>query len=155
MSAFMHWFGATHSKRWHVWRGTTGTGSVYQGRFKALPVQQDVHFLTVCRYVERNALRAGLVNRAEDWPWSSLSQRLRNRNTVPLDVWPIPQPSNWVELVNGSEVSGDLVGVRRSVARGAPYGAPHWVEQAARQLGLESRLARPGRPRKKQPRVSF
>ena len=38
---------------------TTGTGHLYQGRFNAFPVQTDGHFLTVCRYVERNAPRAG------------------------------------------------------------------------------------------------
>jgi putative transposase len=49
---------------------TRGTGPVYQGRFKALPIETNRHFITVCRYVERNAVRAGLVTRARDWPWS-------------------------------------------------------------------------------------
>lgn len=44
LSEFMHWLTLTHSKRWHVYRGTNGTGSVYQGRFKAFPVQTDRHF---------------------------------------------------------------------------------------------------------------
>jgi hypothetical protein len=57
----------------------TGTGPLYQGRFKSFPVQQDEHLLTVCRYVERNPLRAGLVSRAEEWRWSSLSYRAQNR----------------------------------------------------------------------------
>jgi putative transposase len=40
--------------------------------FKSFPVQEDGHLLTVCRYVERNALRADLVERAERWAWGSL-----------------------------------------------------------------------------------
>ena len=36
------------------------------------PIQQDEHLLSVVRYVERNPLRAGLVERAQDWRWSSL-----------------------------------------------------------------------------------
>jgi putative transposase len=40
--------------------------------FKSFPVQTDEHFLTVARYVERNAVRAALVTRAEEWQWSSL-----------------------------------------------------------------------------------
>lgn len=48
-----------------------GNGSVYQGRFKPFPVQTDEHFLTVARYMERNAMRAKLVGRTEDWQWSS------------------------------------------------------------------------------------
>ena len=50
---------------------------VYQGRFKSFPVESDEHFYAVVRYVERNALRAGLVERAEDWPWGSLHHRAR------------------------------------------------------------------------------
>ena len=43
--------------------GEGGMGHVYQGRYKSFPVQDDFHYLTVCRYVERNALRAKLVRR--------------------------------------------------------------------------------------------
>jgi putative transposase len=56
----------------HAHRRTAGTGHLDQGRFKSFSVQSDEHFLTVHRYVERNALRANLVGRAEDWRWGSL-----------------------------------------------------------------------------------
>ena len=48
------------------------TGHIWQGRFKAFPIKEDVHLLTVLRYVERNPVRASLVSRAEDWAWSSM-----------------------------------------------------------------------------------
>ena len=64
LSRFMGWLTLTHTQRWHAHRGTGGTGHVYQGRFKSFPVQADEHFLTVCRYVERNALRAKRVKKA-------------------------------------------------------------------------------------------
>ncbi len=57
LSQFMRWLTLTHTQRWHAYRRTAGTGHLYQGRFKSFPVQSDEHFLTVCRYVERNALR--------------------------------------------------------------------------------------------------
>ena len=53
-------------RRYH--RQSYGSGHVWQGRFKAFPIQDDAHLLTVLRYVERNPLRAGLVDRAEAWP---------------------------------------------------------------------------------------
>ena len=148
LSAFMQWFTATHSKRWHLCRGTTGTGSVYQGRFKAFPVQSDKHFLTVCRYVERNALRAGLVRRAEDWPWSSLAQRLRNCNSVPLEAWPVLQPDCWIDLLNEPEPASEVQRVRRSIVRGAPYGESAWAKRIERDLDLASTTRERGRPRK-------
>ena len=61
VSGFMSWVTLTHTKRWHGYRHTTGTGHVYQGRFKSFLIQQDAHFLTVCRYVERNTVRAQLA----------------------------------------------------------------------------------------------
>ena len=58
LSEVMRWLTVTHTQRWHSHFHTAGTGPVYQGRFKSFPVQSDEHFLTVARYVERNALRA-------------------------------------------------------------------------------------------------
>jgi putative transposase len=63
LSRFVGWLTLTHTQRWRAHRGTTGAGHVYQGRFKSFPVEQDEHFFTVARYVERNALRAGLVRK--------------------------------------------------------------------------------------------
>lgn len=71
MGRFMKWIGGTHTMRYHAHYHTCGLGRVYQQRYKSFPIQDDDHFLVVCRYVERNALRAGLVNRAEDWRWGS------------------------------------------------------------------------------------
>jgi putative transposase len=65
LSEILRWITVTHTQRWHVQHDTAGTGSVYQGRFKSFPVQTDEHFLTVARYVERNALRAKLVKQAK------------------------------------------------------------------------------------------
>ena len=72
LSEVMRWVTVTHSQRWHAHRHSSGTGPVYQGRLKSFPVQTDEHFLAVARYVERNALRAKLVERAEGWQWSSI-----------------------------------------------------------------------------------
>jgi putative transposase len=76
MSNFLRWVSLTHTMRLHAHDGTGGQGDVYQGRLKRFPVQDDEPFLLVCWYVERNALRAGLVRRAEDWKWGSLNRWL-------------------------------------------------------------------------------
>ena len=77
LSQFVGWLTLTHTQRWHAHRKSIGSGHVYQGRFKSFPVQEDEHFYTVARYVERNAQRAKLVRRAEDWRWGSLHRWLR------------------------------------------------------------------------------
>jgi len=72
LSRFAGWLTLTHTQRWHAHRKNSGSGHLYQGRFRSFVVESNAYFLAVCRYVERNALRAGLVMCAEDWPWCSL-----------------------------------------------------------------------------------
>jgi putative transposase len=152
LSRFVGWLTLTHTQRWHAHRRSTGSGHVYQGRFKSFPVQDDAHFLAVCRYVERNALRANLVERAEDWAWGSLSRWSRGNAAEKslLAAWPLRRLAGWVEEVNRPQTKAELAALRRSVARGCPYGEPLWSEQTARRLGLESTQRPRGRPRKEE-----
>jgi REP-associated tyrosine transposase len=148
LSPFMHWLTVTHARRWHLSRGTIGTGSVYQSRFKAFPIQTDAHLLTVCRYVEQNALRAGLVRRAQDWRWSSASDVGRNGNTICLSPWPIPRPADYVAWVNETPPTEQLGRVRWSVLRSRPFGGAAWTVRTAADLGLARSLRPVGRPRR-------
>ena len=93
LSRFMAWLTLTHTHRWHAQRHSAGTGHVYQGRFKSFPVQADEHFYTLCRYVERNALRAKLVPRAEQWRWGSLHRWKSGtaKEKAALAAWPLPR----------------------------------------------------------------
>jgi putative transposase len=72
LSGLMYWVTMTHTTRHHAHYQSTGSGHLYQGRFKSFPIQSDEHIYVVCRYVERNALAAGLVSRAEHWRFGSL-----------------------------------------------------------------------------------
>ncbi|HWP41498.1 MAG TPA: transposase, partial [Tepidisphaeraceae bacterium] len=89
LSEFLRLVTVTHTQRWHAHYQRVGTGPLYQGRFKSFPIERDEHLLTVCRYVERNPLRGGLVERAELWPWSSLWKRTNQQpQQVPWLTWP-------------------------------------------------------------------
>ncbi len=150
LTAFLRWLTHTHTMRWHAHHHTAGTGHLYQGRFKAFPVQTDEHFLTVCRYIERNALRANLVLRAEQWRWSSLWRRESGAGESKslLSEWPVERPDNWLEMVNQPQSAAELEAVRRCVTRSAPYGSASWQMHTARRLGLEFTLRPRGRPRR-------
>ena len=147
----MQWLTLTHTQRWHAHRHTAGSGHLYQGRFKSFPVQSDDHFLTVCRYVERNALRAGLALRAEDWRWGSLARcHTSDADAEPrLCRWPIDKPKDWTSRVNMAMTPEEEEAVVRSIRRGQPYGAESWQKRTAARLGLESTIRPRGRPKKK------
>ena len=57
LGRLMGWIGVTHVRRHHEHSHRRGTGHLYQGRFKSFPVAEDKYFLTLCRYVEGNAVR--------------------------------------------------------------------------------------------------
>ena len=67
LGRLMGWVGVTHVRRHHEHYHRRGTGHLYQGRFKGFPVAEDEYFLTLCRYVEANAVCAKLVESAQQW----------------------------------------------------------------------------------------
>ena len=82
-------------RRYHEHYQTSG--HVWQGRFKAFPIQEDEHLLSVLRYAERNPLRAGLVSRSKRWPFSSL--KLFGQPDLPawFSLGPVPRGRDfWV-----------------------------------------------------------
>jgi putative transposase len=143
----------THTRRWQEHYQQVGVGHLYQGRYKSFPVQEDAHFLTVARYVERNALRAGMVQRAEDWRWSSLWRRVGrggdpHRVALPMAIWPVEQPIDWLTWVNQPQTQSEVEAQRRSVHKGKPFGDSQWQDSTTKALGLESSHRKPGRPKR-------
>ena len=156
VSEFFRWLTVTHTQRWHAHYHTSGTGHLYQGRFKSFPVQEDEHFLIVARYVERNPVRASLVRSAQEWRFSSLARREARRQAGGKDSarflgrWPVPFPRLWNDHVNQAETEAELSSLRQSVRRGNPFGNAAWRDAKVQELGLQSTLRPPGRPRKEQ-----
>ncbi len=97
---FMQWVTATHAMRWHRNHKTVGKGPVYQGRYYSREIDGVADLVRVCRYVERNALRAGLVRRAQDWPWSSLAERMQSKPKVTLQPARFLTSEAWIDYVN-------------------------------------------------------
>lgn len=150
LSDFMRLLTVTHTQRWHAYHYTAGTGPLYQGRFKSFPIQQDEHFLNVCRYVERNALRARMVRSAENWPWCSLAKRQHKQMPewlLPPEQWPVIPPRNFTALLNRPQSTAEIEALQLCIKRGRPYGNPHWQEKTARNLNLQSTLRPRGRQR--------
>jgi putative transposase len=142
----MQWLLTAHVRRYHQWHESSG--HVWQGRFKAFPVEQDAHLLTVLRYIEQNPVRAGLVTRAEEWQWSSAHAWRDATRAASLDVGPVPRPEPWLDWVNGPMEAVEVQHVRQSVNRGAPFGSAAWAAVTATILGLEASLRPIGRPQK-------
>lgn len=90
------------------------------------------------------------MRRAEQWRWGSLYRWKRGSTEDKqfLSTWLVSRRPGWLDYVNQPQAEAELTTLRRSVARGAPYGGEAWSTQAVRRLGLETTLRTRGRPRK-------
>jgi REP-associated tyrosine transposase len=102
LGRWMQWLLTAHVR---CYQHYCSSGQVWQGRFKAFPIEQDDHLLTVLRYVERNPLRAGLVEQAENWRWSSLHHWRVNSSLNGIDPGPVPRPERWIEWDESAALS--------------------------------------------------
>ena len=146
LGRWMQWLMTAHVRRYHKHHGTSG--HVWQGRYKAFPIQEDGHLLAVLRYVERNPLRAGLVAQAQDWPWSSLRWWGRSDSPSFLAEGPVAKPQGWIDRVNRPQSEAEEKALRLCIQRNRPFGTDSWVALTAADLGLESSVRPRGRPKK-------
>ncbi|MEJ7593809.1 MAG: hypothetical protein WKF77_19900 [Planctomycetaceae bacterium] len=96
------------------------------------------------RYVERTPL----VERSQDWEWSSLKPTVRSGPEGLLSDGPILKPSHWTHHVNGVQTEAELRSLRRSFALSTLFGDTRWQKTTAKQLALESSPRPRGRPKK-------
>ncbi|WP_305908092.1 transposase [Methylomarinum sp. Ch1-1] len=146
LSRFMQWVLTSHVRYYHKKNNTSG--HVWQGRYKSFIVERESYYITLMRYIEANAKRANLVKNAEDWPYSSLYERL-HKNRDLLNTSLIKPNDAWTGYVNKPIYAKELVKIRNSVNRQAPLGVEHWQQKTAAEFGLLSTLNKRGRPNRK------
>lgn len=135
VSAFMRQMTSTHAHRWQKAPHGDGVGDVYQGPFQSFPVESDEHLDTVCGYVERNRVRAGLVERAEAWvSGQCLGSAASRRSSGPVSRCMARRPTN--RLAGAREPTAD-----RRRTRGAT--PKHGAWSALWQPSLAGRDSQP------------
>ena len=146
---FMGWFTKTQTQRWHSSHGTIGHGHLYQGRYKSFIVNTDEYFSTLMCYIEQNPLRAKLVQKSEEWRWSSLYRRkfgTTNQKSL-LNDWPVPVQNDYNMRVNTILSEKSLNNVRQSITKGSPLGGEGWRTDLIKALNLGYTQRNVGRPK--------
>lgn len=150
LGLFMGWLTNTHTRRWHTAKDTVGQGHLYQGRYKSFLCEKDSHFLTLVRYVERNAKKANLVKKAEDWHWSSVWRREYGspEQKKLLSSWPVDEPKRYLDWLNQPQTQEEEDILERSIAKDIPFGSDSWIEKMVLKFGIGQTLRGVGRPKK-------
>ncbi len=145
----------SHTRRYHG--NHRSGGHVWQGRFKSPVIQNDEHLLTVLRYIEANPLRAKIVRRAEEYPWSSYRAHGDGKSDVLIDALslhdglssnPVTRRRKWAGKVHRPIAEGKLAAIRRCSESGRPYGDKAWLKRLAKRLDLDLTIRPRGRPKK-------
>lgn len=127
LSRFVARLTNTHVKQYQVKHSLIGMGHLYQGRYKSFVIEDGQYFYTVLRYVERNALKAKLCERAEDWPWGSAYVRAKGGSTL-LAPLPIDLPTQYFRDLNLPLTATDEAALEQSEQRGVPFASAVWQE---------------------------
>jgi len=125
-------------------------GYLWQGRFASFVLDRR-HALAAARYVERNPVRAHLVRRAWEWPWSSAAAHVGGVGDAliapggPL----VAEVRDWRGFLATPEDEATLEGLRRHGRTGRPWGDEGFLRLLERRLGRTLVPGRPGRPTKR------
>ncbi len=148
LGKFLHWVTTSHVRHYRAKTGTVGYGHLYQGGYKSFPVETGRYAETLFRYIERNPLKAGLVDRAEKWKWSSLWRREygTKKEKELLSDTVVELPDNYIDILNSSNEQKENDKIKNSIKRGAPFGREDWVDEVAEKYNLKHTLRERGRP---------
>ena len=130
VTSYVKWLTTTHAARWTRKHKCVGGGAVYQSRFKSIAIENGRHLYWVWRYVERNAMRANLVARAEDWRWGSLWHRSHGSGEAIMSNGPLPLPGDWPHIVNLPQTEAELTAFRHHIRLDKPFGHEGWLREA-------------------------
>jgi len=127
------------------------SGRIWQNRFFSCVVENDQHLWTVGRYIERNPLKAGLVESAETYRWSSAKAHMTGATDSLLgaDSWLSSQERGmYAEFVRTEDGETDNA-IRRATRTGRPFGSENFINMLEFRLNQPLKPRTPGRPRMK------
>jgi len=138
----------------HVNRAQGLAGRLWQGRFFSCPLDTP-HLWTAVRYVERNPVQAGLVTKAEDWPWSSARGHCGlAADTLLSDPCGLTDqlgPEPWVQWLRQPwerQEKANLAVIQEATKMGRPAGSEGFISRLEKLTNRSLRIRRPGRPKR-------
>lgn len=148
LGKFLHWVTTSHVRYHRTKTKTIGHGHLYQGTYKSFPVETGRYAETLFWYIERNPLKAGLVDKAEKWKWSSLWRREfgTEKQKKLLSDTVVELPDDYLDTINLYEDKKEIEKIEKSIKKGTPIGSVEWIDEVAVKYNIEHTLRKRGRP---------
>jgi putative transposase len=124
-------------------------GHLWQGRFSSFILDHN-YLLTCVRYVELNPVRAGLVEKPENWRWSSAGNHIRKKDNALVKTAPLNELVNtsWRKYLSTDAEESSMALFRKHERTGRPLGSDRFISKLERTLGQRLKPRKPG-PKKK------
>jgi len=124
-------------------------GHLWQGRFSSF-ILDDRYLLACTKYVELNPVRAGLVKKPEDWPWSSAGSHMNGKDDILVKTKPLLEIVNkpWEMFLVSDTQEQEIALLRKHERTGRPLGGDSFIESLERLLDRDLKPQKPG-PKKK------
>ena len=124
-------------------------GHLWQGRFSSF-IMDERYLLACARYVELNPVRAGLVKKADEWPWSSAGPHIKGKDNLLVKTKPLYQlvHKNWRDFLSLDVQDAEREPFRKHERTGRPLGEDSFIDKMELLLNRRLRPKKPG-PKKK------
>ncbi len=127
------------------------SGRLWQNRFFSTIVEEETYLWAISRYIELNPLRAGLVKKAEDYPWSSARAHVLGIKDDVLsgDNWLDEEELRSYREFLRQEDEEINASIRRATSTGRPFGSEGFIKKLENMLGRDISPKKGGRPKRK------
>lgn len=156
ISSMMRRVGQAYAQAFNQRHGRTG--ALWQGRFKSSLVETERYLLNVMRYIELNPVRAGIVERAENYRWSSVHKHLGFSSEpmltphliyLGLGKDPDDRAACWRNWLSQGTTADELAMIRSHAVQECVLGGGEFVDMVTKQMGRPAGYRPRGRPRAK------
>jgi putative transposase len=158
LARMMQWIGRHYVPYFN--RKYARSGTLWAGRFKATVIEASLYFITCCRFLELNPVRAGTVGDALDYPWSSYAHHIGVKSNPlitdhPL-YWalgntPFEREAEYRKMAEQVLTSLELQNLQSSFNKGWALGSETFKADLEKQLNRQVRPEKRGRPSKPRP----
>lgn len=124
-------------------------GYLWQGRFSSFPLDEKYLYAAI-RYIERNPVKAGIVERAEDYEFSSAKAHVYKKKDLLLtDNFVIKEVKDWKAFLAEGDKEQDVKLFKKHARVGRPLGQEGFIEKLEKMTGRILKPQKPGRKKKK------